>query len=139
MVSLWASTAFLHHYPPFFILHCSPPPPPPHFLLPLLSLQMIWNENMAICTDLPDCKNKATFKTIKAILDSTSPFIFYMCIFLPLFGKKTHLFPEMLFLVIVTVMLFKVYWAGKTHSYLFNLSNLYWILSSHILALGHFP
>ena len=35
-------------------------------------------------------------------------------------------------------MLFKVYWAGNTQGYLFNLSNFYWILSSYILALRHF-
>ena len=53
---------------------------------------------------------------------------------------------QRLFLVTVTVMFFKVYWAGNTHSYLyntqdclFNLLNFYWILSSHILAFGHFP
>ena len=50
------------------------------------------------------------------------------------------------FLVTVTVMFFKVYWAGNTHGYLyktqdylFNLLNFYWILSSYILAFGHFP
>ena len=35
-------------------------------------------------------------------------------------------------------MLFKVYWAGNTHGYLFNLSNFYWILSSHIWSPGIF-
>lgn len=117
-----------------FILRCFLPSP---ICTAPSSPGMISNDYTGIRNDLPDCKNQAIFKTIKPILGSTLPFIFKCAFSLYCLAKNTHF--QRLFLVIVTVMLFKVYWAGKSHSYLFNLSNLYWILSSHILALGHFP